>query len=121
MDAATNPSRRCVGVPSKLLRPAAAKGEPCLTRGGYDNRFKVGDEVFGSTAPRNGCSAELVAVYERETQPKPAHLSWNEAAAPHLPTKASTPSSEPRAGGRLRAFLVLAAPAPAAKSHTRTE
>lgn len=36
---------RCVGVPSKLLRPAAAKGEPCLTRGGYDNRFKVGDEV----------------------------------------------------------------------------
>ena len=44
-------------------------------------RFKVGDEVYGSTAPRNSCSAELVAVYERETQPKPAHLSWNEAAA----------------------------------------
>ena len=51
-------------------------------------RFKVGDEVFGSTAPRNSCSAELVAVYERETQPKPAHLSWNEAAA--APTVVAT-------------------------------
>ncbi|KAH8058800.1 hypothetical protein JL720_13990 [Aureococcus anophagefferens] len=35
---------RCVGVPS-APPAAAAKSEPCLTRGGYDNRFKVGDEV----------------------------------------------------------------------------
>ena len=44
--------------------------------------------MFGCTAPRNGCSAQFVAVFERETAPKPAGLSWIEAAA--LPTVAAT-------------------------------
>lgn len=50
--------------------------------------FKVGDEVFGCTAPRNGCGAEFVAVYERECAPKPASLDWETAAA--SPTAACT-------------------------------
>ena len=51
-------------------------------------RFAVGDQVYGSTAPRNGCSAELVAVFERECCPKPKSLSWLVAAA--TPTVAAT-------------------------------
>jgi len=44
-------------------------------------KFAVGDEVFGSTAPRNGCSAEFVSAYEHEVSKKPKNISWDEAAA----------------------------------------
>ena len=50
--------------------------------------FKVGDAVYGSTAPRNGCAAELIAVYEHECALKPASLDWDAAAA--TPTAACT-------------------------------
>jgi len=43
--------------------------------------FTPGDEVYGCTAPRNGCSAELIAVFEREVTHKPPSLSWSAAAA----------------------------------------
>jgi len=44
-------------------------------------KFRVGDEVFGSTAPRNGCSAEYVLAYEDEMSKKPKTISWDQAAA----------------------------------------
>lgn len=52
------------------------------------SKFKSGDCVYGCTAPRNGCSAEYVAVYERECALKPSSLSWDAAAA--IPTAACT-------------------------------
>ena len=52
------------------------------------SQFKRGDEVYGCTAPRNGCGAEYVAVYEREVVRKPATLPWDVAAA--TPTAACT-------------------------------
>ena len=52
------------------------------------SRFKSGDQVYGCTAPRNGCSADYIAVYERECAAKPLSLSWAQAAA--TPTAACT-------------------------------
>jgi len=52
------------------------------------SKFKVGDDVYGSTAPRNGCSAEYVAVFEREAALRPASLDAVAAAA--VPTVACT-------------------------------
>jgi NADPH:quinone reductase-like Zn-dependent oxidoreductase len=52
------------------------------------SQFKRGDEVYGCTAPRNGCGAEYVAVYEREVVRKPVTLAWDVAAA--TPTAACT-------------------------------
>jgi len=43
---------------------------------------------MGSTAPRNGCTAEFIAVYEREATVKPNGMSWAAAAA--TPTVACT-------------------------------
>jgi len=43
-------------------------------------KFSVGDAVMGSTAPRNGCSAEYVLTHETECAPKPLGVS-NEIAA----------------------------------------
>ena len=42
-------------------------------------QFQRGDEVFGSTS--DGCFAEYVCVHEDELQPKPANISFEEAAA----------------------------------------
>jgi len=42
-------------------------------------RFQPGDEVFGST--RHGCFAEYVCVSEEEVVPKPANVTFEEAAA----------------------------------------
>ena len=47
-------------------------------------RFKVGDEVIGSTAPRNGCGAQFVVADEEECAIKPDTLKWEEAVA--IPT-----------------------------------
>jgi len=45
-------------------------------------KFKVGDEVFGSTDIGGGCHAEYVVVSEDEViHHKPANISHNEAAA----------------------------------------
>ena len=52
------------------------------------SRFKVGDAIYGCTAPRNGCAAEYIAVHERECAPKPEVLPWDAAAA--IPTIACT-------------------------------
>lgn len=41
--------------------------------------FKVGDEVFGLVG--GGAYAEYVACSEKLLVPKPAHLSWVEAAS----------------------------------------
>ncbi|KAL3942129.1 MAG: hypothetical protein SGBAC_003629 [Bacillariaceae sp.] len=43
--------------------------------------FKVGDAVYGSTAPRNSCSAEYVCAFDYECAHKPEQVSWDEAAA----------------------------------------
>lgn len=56
-------------------------GEKC-------SKFKVGDEVYGATAPRNNCAAEYVAVFEREAAIKPSTLDGVAAAA--VPTVACT-------------------------------
>jgi len=45
------------------------------------SRLRVGDAVFGATAPRNGCSAEYVAAFEAEATRIPENLSWAQAAA----------------------------------------
>ena len=37
-----------------------------------NSRFKKGDRVYGCTAPRNGCGAELVAVAEDEVAHMPS-------------------------------------------------
>lgn len=51
----TAKAHRCV-VPGKMVRAASCKDkEGCLTRGGFDNRFKPGDKV---TATRPALSAE---------------------------------------------------------------
>ena len=52
------------------------------------SRYKAGDEVYGCTAPRNGCGAEYVAVNENECALKPKSLQWDVAAA--IPTAACT-------------------------------
>ena len=52
------------------------------------SRFKKGDRVYGCTAPRNGCSAEFVAVAEDECAHFPDGLDWAEAAA--TPTSVCT-------------------------------
>ena len=44
-------------------------------------KVRVGDEVFGSTAPRNSCSAEIVCAFEDECTSKPSNISWDQAAA----------------------------------------
>lgn len=44
-------------------------------------KFQIGDSIFGSTAPRNSCSAEYVLVEEHEAALKPTNISWEEAAA----------------------------------------
>ena len=45
-------------------------------------RFAVGDEVFGTTAPRFGAHAEYACMSERAAlEPKPAGLSFAESAA----------------------------------------
>jgi NADPH:quinone reductase-like Zn-dependent oxidoreductase len=44
-------------------------------------RVNVGDEVFGSTAPRNSCAAEFVCALEDECAVKPTNISWDQAAA----------------------------------------
>ena len=45
-------------------------------------RFAVGDEVFGTVAPRFGAHAEYVCLsQDAAVAPKPAHLSYPEAAA----------------------------------------
>ena len=44
-------------------------------------KFKVGDEVFGCTAPRNGCAAEFVVAFESELTHKPKNITWDQAAA----------------------------------------
>ena len=45
-------------------------------------RFAVGDEVFGTTAPRFGAHAQYARMSERAAlEPKPAGLSFAEAAA----------------------------------------
>ena len=48
--------------------------------------FRVGDEVYGCTAPRNGCGAEFVVARESECAPKPAGLDWA-AAAQYVPLR----------------------------------
>jgi alcohol dehydrogenase len=52
------------------------------------SRLRRGDWVYGATAPRNGCTAEFIAVYEREATVKPDGISWACAAA--APTVACT-------------------------------
>lgn len=52
------------------------------------SKFKVGDKIYGSTAPRNGCAAEYVAVYEREAAVVPESLDLAEAAT--VPTVGCT-------------------------------
>ena len=47
-------------------------------------KFQVGDQVLGSTAPRNSCATEYVCAYEHEVSKKPSNVSWEEAAA--IPT-----------------------------------
>ena len=44
-------------------------------------KFQVGDEVFGTTAPRNGCAAEFVVAFESELTHKPKNITWDQAAA----------------------------------------
>ncbi len=45
-------------------------------------RFRVGDEVFGTTAPRFGAHAQHVCLSEQAAvAPKPANLTYAEAAA----------------------------------------
>ena len=51
----TAKSHRCV-VPGKMVRAASCKDkEGCLTRGGFDNRFRPGDKV---TATRPALSMD---------------------------------------------------------------
>ena len=46
------------------------------------SRFAVGDQVFGTTAPRFGAHAQYVCLSEQAAMaPKPANLSYAEAAA----------------------------------------
>ena len=57
--------------------------------GDGDESFRPGDEVYGMTsAHRGGTWAEYVLVTTDEAYPKPARLSWEEAAA--LPLSALT-------------------------------
>jgi NADPH:quinone reductase-like Zn-dependent oxidoreductase len=44
-------------------------------------RFRVGDQVFGSTGFKFGAHAEYVCLPERNVLPKPDHMSFEEAAA----------------------------------------
>jgi len=43
------------------------------------SEWKTGDEVFGLTT--GGAYAEYIVVFEKELLPKPAHLSWIDAAS----------------------------------------
>eukprot|EP00980_Cylindrotheca_fusiformis_P013001 scaffold3248_cov112-Cylindrotheca_fusiformis.AAC.2 len=51
-------------------------------------KLKVGDNVFGTTAPRNSCAAEFVLAMEDECAIKPPNISWDQAAA--IPTSYCT-------------------------------
>ena len=48
---------------------------------GCSDKFKVGDEVFGDTAKRQGSFAEYVSVLEACVCLKPEGISFREAAA----------------------------------------
>lgn len=61
--------------------------------------FQPGDEVFGML-PEGGGFAEYVCVPERDLAPKPATLSFEEAAA--VPLAAGTALLAVRDGGRVR-------------------
>lgn len=52
-----------------------------VSTGSAVTKLKVGDAVFGCTAPRNGCSAEFVLAMEDECSVKPSNVSWDQAAA----------------------------------------
>ncbi|MDT0141717.1 NAD(P)-dependent alcohol dehydrogenase [Microbacterium sp. PRC9] len=66
------PRRRILG--SDIAGRIAAVGDGAT-------RFAVGDAVFGDIMPRYGGFAEFVAVPESMLAPKPAELSFAEAAA----------------------------------------
>ncbi len=51
-------------------------------------RFKVGDAVFGFADAKMGCHAEYRCLPESKLAPRPANLSWEQAAA--LPFGATT-------------------------------
>jgi NADPH:quinone reductase-like Zn-dependent oxidoreductase len=43
--------------------------------------FKKGDEVYGGTGPRGGAHAEYISLSEEAVVPKPANMTYEEAAA----------------------------------------
>jgi NADPH:quinone reductase-like Zn-dependent oxidoreductase len=92
-----------------LLRMDGGMGTPASTRFGVDyagtveaagksvTRFKPGDEVFGA---RRGAAAEYITVREANAVPKPANLSFEQAAA--VPVAALTALQGLRDRGKIK-------------------
>jgi NADPH:quinone reductase-like Zn-dependent oxidoreductase len=70
--------------------------------GGAVTQFRPGDEVYGDLASSgNGAFAEYIAVPEHVVAPKPANLTFEQAAA--VPMAAITALQALRDGGKLQA------------------
>lgn len=70
------------GASAKSISPNLIPGRLAAAAGPAVTRFAVGDQVFGTIAPRFGAHAEFVCLAEdAAVAPKPASLSYPEAAA----------------------------------------
>jgi NADPH:quinone reductase-like Zn-dependent oxidoreductase len=82
----------------KAGRPGADLAGEVEAVGANVTRFKPGDPVFG--AARNGSFAEYVSVKEKNLAPKPANLSFEQAAA--IPVAGLTALQGLRDKGRIQ-------------------
>ena len=65
----------------KIMTPGSDVAGRVEAVGRNARRFQPGDEVFGDLSPNFGALAEYVSVPESVLTPKPANISFEEAAA----------------------------------------